>query len=431
MIEFHILNLKKDLNRKLILLGNLIGQFVPVNQIHFHEAIYGHDYASIEEIHNDAETDGYPEFRHWGEPHQSKSEIAMHWGYMKILDHIISDAFTAKFACVSQDDILLNAKYIVFETIADYLYEIDEDFVLWQPYWIGDPVTIDPKNLLQYDKLNITLHKGAFPSGDSLLVMTKQGASLMREYFREHQLWFEQIPANLSGGVYASLDPYDFSFPMNRVEGIEEYITVSNFSSTETTFNRSSDNFKELLIDTDSSKQHTHNYGDFYESTIKALRALNGGQPINVLEIGVVGAGLLRTSEKAFHESPDVARYVGIDSMPLLHSFFGENSHFIEGDAYSADILEQVRPFGEFHLIIDDGSHDWQHQIAFFDIYRHIRAPKSVMVCEDVMTFWVGVVLSRIRQEFGLENNYHIATNLYPEDPEQLLLSNLVVNYQI
>lgn len=181
--------------------------------------------------------------------------------------------------------------------------------------------------------------------------------------------------------------------------------------------------FSKTLEEINSDKQCIHNYGFFYEGLLKALRVWNQGQPINVLEIGVVGDGKEKASEYAFRNSPDVRQYVGIDSVELTTTKFGGNSHFIHADAYNPETLEKVQSDDKFHLIIDDGSHNHEDQVKFFDIYRHVRSKNSVMVCEDVLSIWSVLLLNKIR-DLGLTDSYIINTK------STMPMSNLVVNYQ-
>ena len=190
------------------------------------------------------------------------------------------------------------------------------------------------------------------------------------------------------------------------------------------------ENFKEICEAAGLDKQVTHNYGYFYEAVIKMLRCHNENQPIKVVEVGVVGASVEKTSEYAFAKCADVEMYVGIDTLPLAHAFFGTASHFVQGDAYDESILEKLKPFGDFHLLIDDGSHQFRDQIEFFNIFQNIRAEKSVMVCEEISVIWAGYILEDMIR-FGLKDSHLISTCLGSGLPTHDLLSHLIVNYQL
>lgn len=422
MIGFNILSLPFRKDRRERLRGNFLTQRIDLGDVIFHDAIHGADYPNSEAICQAAVADGYPEFEDWGlEP----NDVAYHWGIMRILDYIISDDFTYELAVFSQDDIFLKQPYSQFFWVAEHLLRREKDeFLIWQPYWVLDKPIIE----LDYDKVftvnSHTLRRGTFHSGDSLLVMSKKGAALMRDTFRKQPLWFEQIPEKLNGyqGVYASIDPFYFTYPMKSGSDREDSLLPVASQEADT------QSFIKLLLETNSSKQHAHNYGFFYECLLRTLRVKHK-RPIKVLEIGVVGIGSEKSSEYAFRTSADVDMYVGIDNCPL-NTEFGKNSHFIETDAYTPDVLEYLKDFGKFDLIIDDGSHRFQDQIKFFDIYRHVRSEVSVMVCEDVMAWSTPMVLDAIR-ELGFKNNYWVGTQLFTDKGlEASMLANLIVNYQ-
>jgi len=99
------------------------------------------------------------------------------------------------------------------------------------------------------------------------------------------------------------------------------------------------------------------------------------------MEIGVSLFGV--GSGHAFSKMPYVEKYVGIDIAPVS-SPLGEKGVFIQGDAYSEATFEEVKSEGSYHLLIDDGPHNYQYQEAFFRMYREVATVPWIMVCEDI-----------------------------------------------
>ena len=126
-------------------------------------------------------------------------------------------------------------------------------------------------------------------------------------------------------------------------------------------------------------------YPSFYDLAITSL--LFEADAIRVLEIGCtdmlnrLGSG----SSNAFSKMPFVKKYVGIDTLPPKNDF-GEKATFIQGDAYSKEVVAKVESLNEkFHLVIDDGPHTPKSQITFFKLYEQFCAERAIMICEDVL----------------------------------------------
>ena len=126
-------------------------------------------------------------------------------------------------------------------------------------------------------------------------------------------------------------------------------------------------------------------YPDFYDMVISALLHLEGA-PLRVLEVGCIqflnkwGSG----SSNAFSKMPFIEKYVGIDKVAPEHAF-GQKATFIQGDAYTAEMINQIQALSEkFHLVIDDGSHACEDQIFFLQNYERFCTPISAFICEDI-----------------------------------------------
>ncbi|MCG9885978.1 MAG: class I SAM-dependent methyltransferase [Cyanobacteria bacterium] len=124
-------------------------------------------------------------------------------------------------------------------------------------------------------------------------------------------------------------------------------------------------------------------YFDVYESHFQRFR----GQPITLVEIGVFKGGSLGLWRHYFGEE---AIIYGIDVDPACQQFAQGNTKIIIGDqgdrAFLKSLLEQLPPMD---ILIDDGGHTMEQQIATFEVlYPHIK-DGGVYLCEDCHTsYW-------------------------------------------
>ena len=432
MIGFEILNLEHRTDRRDLLKGNFITQEVPYENITFQKAIYGADYSDAKSVCDAAVTDGFPEFAQDCEM-GGRGDAAYHWGVMRILRHVASDDYPFEFAYFNQDDRILPKEwtYDSLKILVGLLKHQSADFLFIQLGWNhmhNQNVQIDLTKLNIYH--NWLVFEGVNAPGDSGLILSKAGAKYLLNCFQKKPNWFENLifkEGNVSGcySLWETIVSKSSIHP-KWLGGTDWTDTQDRLAINTGMHDESRDTklFTKLLNKIESDKQCIHNYGFFYESLLKALRVWNQGKPINVLEIGVVGIGKEQASEYAFRHSPDVKQYVGIDSVELTATKFSDNNHFIHADAYKPETLEKIKSYGKFHLIIDDGSHDHEDQVKFFDLYRHVRSQNSVMVCEDVLSNWSLHLLDKIRK-FGLTDSYLINTR------STVPISNLIVNYQL
>lgn len=136
-----------------------------------------------------------------------------------------------------------------------------------------------------------------------------------------------------------------------------------------------------LINESDSNKTHIANdYGSLYDLVISSLLQLNQ-KPIRALEIGFVHYG--RASGHVFSEAPYIEKFVGVDvKRPMIP--LPDKGVFIQSDAYAESTLELVKPHAPFHLIIDDGTHNIEHQQFFFKHYLQYLDTPGVFWCEDI-----------------------------------------------
>ena len=108
---------------------------------------------------------------------------------------------------------------------------------------------------------------------------------------------------------------------------------------------------------------------------------------IKILEIGIYGGGSLQMWKNYFGKN---AKIYGIDIRPECKKFEEEGIEIrIGSQADPVFINNLMKEIGEVDLIIDDGSHINQHQIASFNmLYPHLKE-NGFYLCEDVHTsYW-------------------------------------------
>lgn len=121
-----------------------------------------------------------------------------------------------------------------------------------------------------------------------------------------------------------------------------------------------------------TDKGSLHHYGALYEWLLADLRERDG---VRLLEFGVGKGGSLR----AWEEYLPKAEIIGVDSNAKTAEVKTERAKVVIGDLKSPEFREQL---GQFDVIIDDGDHDPDSQLALFDLWW--PNAKSLYVVEDV-----------------------------------------------
>ena len=138
---------------------------------------------------------------------------------------------------------------------------------------------------------------------------------------------------------------------------------------------------KDLLMASTSDKQSGHRYGFLYDLLFSKVYHEKKNQ-LRVLEIGVSEWG--DGSLKAFSESEMVSEVVGVD----IHAYTGklsDNMTFYKMDAYARGAIDQLAVKEKFFdIIIDDGSHTYEHQTFFLENYDALLNDGGLLICEDV-----------------------------------------------
>jgi hypothetical protein len=175
-----------------------------------------------------------------------------------------------------------------------------------------------------------------------------------------------------------------------------------------------------LRFGTDKSSRH-HDYLNFYEQQFARRRQ----EPLTLLEVGVFNGASVRTWREYFPN----AKIVGADIEPMAKRWRGERIEIEYMDQSNLEDLNRVAiKHGPFDIVIEDGSHLWEHQITTLKtLYPHVR-PGGLYVVEDLQTNfgemqadYRGVATQTCVQFLKTWLDYHIADTLLPlqglEDP--------------
>lgn len=124
-------------------------------------------------------------------------------------------------------------------------------------------------------------------------------------------------------------------------------------------------------------------YFDIYHRHLAAFR----GQPVTVLEFGVFHGGSLHMWREYFGPA---ARIVGVDIDPRCAGLSDEQAEVVIGDqADRAFLAGLARDLGPLDVVIDDGGHTMEQQLATFDVLWPAVRTGGVLLVEDLHTsYW-------------------------------------------
>jgi hypothetical protein len=133
-----------------------------------------------------------------------------------------------------------------------------------------------------------------------------------------------------------------------------------------------------LRFGTDKTSQF-HNYLSFYESFMAPMREA----PITLLEVGVFRGASLNMWREYFPN----AKIVGVDIQPTAKQFESERVHVELADQSNLQHLAEVAvKHGPFDIVIEDGSHMWEHQITSLRALFPFVKNGGYYVVEDLQT---------------------------------------------
>lgn len=133
-----------------------------------------------------------------------------------------------------------------------------------------------------------------------------------------------------------------------------------------------------LRTGTDKASNH-HNYLRFYEPYFSRIRA----DKINLLEIGVLDGASLSMWSEYF----PTANIIGADINPNSARFAKGRVRIELMDQSNVEDLVRVGvSSGPFDIIIDDGSHMWDHQTTSFRTLFPFLKDDGIYIIEDLQT---------------------------------------------
>ena len=128
-----------------------------------------------------------------------------------------------------------------------------------------------------------------------------------------------------------------------------------------------------------------HRFTEIYERYFQDFKNLN--RPLKILEIGVqFGSSILMLQE--YFKYCDVEIY-GLDiELSQCSVSFDSNVHLVEGDQNSKETLDKVIEMagGKFDIIIDDGSHQFEHQYHSLLYLIDAISNDGIYIMEDLHT---------------------------------------------
>jgi SAM-dependent methyltransferase len=129
---------------------------------------------------------------------------------------------------------------------------------------------------------------------------------------------------------------------------------------------------------TDKASWH-HDYLSFYERYLRELR----DSAVSILEIGVLHGQSVAMWEEYFPRG----YVVGLDINPATKQHETERVRVeIADQSNAADLVRVAGIYGPFDLILDDGSHIWDHQITTLRSLFPFVKPGGYYILEDIDT---------------------------------------------
>jgi len=136
---------------------------------------------------------------------------------------------------------------------------------------------------------------------------------------------------------------------------------------------------------TDKSSLY-HNYAIKYDRILSKYR----DSFTNILEIGIGGSAKTDGGQslRMWKDYFPKAKILGLDIIDKK-SLEEDRLQIIQGDQSDENVLKSLTNFGHFDLIIDDGSHKYNHQIISFEFLFNSVKPGGFYIVEDICTsYW-------------------------------------------
>ena len=160
-----------------------------------------------------------------------------------------------------------------------------------------------------------------------------------------------------------------------------------------------------------------HNYTEFYGPLFNRIR----NDKLKIVEIGVRWGGSILMWLDYF---PNAEIYCFEINLKQLKVELPKTDRLkvFEGNAYDENFVKKKLENEKFDIIFDDGSHNVNDQIKFFNIYKNYIKKNGYMLCED---FPSRDNLIKVINNFkGKRNNMSIIdrTNCIPSGRGELIL---------
>jgi hypothetical protein len=111
------------------------------------------------------------------------------------------------------------------------------------------------------------------------------------------------------------------------------------------------------------------------------------GQSVTMVEIGVAFGGSIEVWRSYLGENLTI---YGVDVDPRCSELAGDRVHIRIGDQADRSFLQSlVQEIPRIDIVIDDGGHTMEQQLATFEVLFPAVAPGGVYICEDAFTsYW-------------------------------------------
>lgn len=166
-------------------------------------------------------------------------------------------------------------------------------------------------------------------------------------------------------------------------------------------------NYIEAFNNSTSDKNHLHKYAIVYDYIINTHFSIKNDL-LSMLEVGIRHGDSL----EVWDSSPQFSKIVGMDindketymrqlNENNLTRNFSSKVELLHGvDAYDKEVSKDLFNKGyKFDIILDDGDHQFDSQIKFFNNYYDLLNPGGVLICEDISGAYIPQ-LQHLAQEY-------------------------------
>ncbi len=157
-----------------------------------------------------------------------------------------------------------------------------------------------------------------------------------------------------------------------------------------------------------------NHYFDIYDRHLRRFR----GQEVHVLEIGVYSGGSLEMWREYFGPK---ARIYGVDIEPACRAYESDSVKIFIGDQANRTFWQEFRQqVPALDVVIDDGGHQPEEQIASVEELLPILRPGGVYLCEDV--HWASNKFASYVHGMGHRLNDFRSNTLNADDDERRIV---------